>query len=243
MIKVHLSFILSMANEYTSRLNCRTCLTDLTDLKSIFGFIECVEWHQPKYDDVKDKEKVQICDAIRICVPEISVIHSLPRLEIKRQGNTFVGFSLQIDENDQLSKYICVTCLEKLCEIHTFRLRVLRTDAELRRIKNLGQLELSSGETSTVHESFDAPAESCSEQVRKPSKGTDEIAEKSKSHCNICDKYFVGSYRLEQHLMRKHTVRNDVNVLKPFECDVCDKAYTTSANLNIHKLTHSGTCR
>lgn len=158
-------------------------------------------------------------------------------------------FFFQIEDTDQLPKNICVTCLEKLCEIHAFRLEILRADTELRRVEDLRRFK-ELNDVNTLH-SVDGQSDTvemrCAEEARKQLpltnhqiKGKNKTASEISSHCTICDKYFVCSYRLEQHLVRKHTVRNDLNVLKPFECDLCDKAYTTMANLNIHKQTHSG---
>lgn len=156
----------------------------------------------------------------------------------------------QIDESDRFPKKICVSCLEKLCEIYAFRLGILRANNELYRIENL-QLSKESSAMATLpsaNEQSDINELGCAEDEWMPMSSSPltqiiekmKIISKNKINCNICEKYFVGKDRFEQHLIRKHTARNDVNVLKPYECDVCDKAYTTMANLNIHKVTHSG---
>lgn len=62
----------------------------------------------------------------------------------------------------------------------------------------------------------------------------------NKMVCIVCSKKFGSPGRLKSHLIRKHSVRNDQNMEKQFNCDKCDKTYTTLANLRIHKLTHSG---
>lgn len=56
----------------------------------------------------------------------------------------------------------------------------------------------------------------------------------------ICCKIFSAEIRLEKHLIKKHEVRTDVNVFKPFNCDLCDKSYTSITNLTLHKATHIG---
>lgn len=57
--------------------------------------------------------------------------------------------------------------------------------------------------------------------------------------CIVCSKIFSGPAKLTNHLINKHSVRNDQNSMKPFHCDKCDKCYTTSANLAIHKASHT----
>lgn len=157
-------------------------------------------------------------------------------------------FVFQIVETDQFPKIICITCLAKLCEIYAFRQAILRADAELRHLHDLRMLDdehyvtLSSdaNELHSANWQIEENGKRQSSPALPQTKGRNKIASKMKNHCIICDKDFMGNYRFEKHLTRKHTVRNDVNVLKPFECGICDKAYTTMANLNIHKVTHSG---
>lgn len=71
----------------------------------------------------------------------------------------------------------------------------------------------------------------------------DEIIKHLKTHptvkCIVCKKKFTGKIKLQRHLSIKHYVRTNENVFKPFQCDNCDKAYTTYANLSLHKATHS----
>lgn len=69
---------------------------------------------------------------------------------------------------------------------------------------------------------------------------TEPSPQPTPNKCSVCFKVFPGPSRLLTHLITKHTVRNDQNVLRPFHCDKCDKCYTTHANLTIHKATHSG---
>lgn len=58
--------------------------------------------------------------------------------------------------------------------------------------------------------------------------------------CIVCQKSFINNKRLQIHLNRKHSVRNDQKVTKEYKCDKCDKVYTTRANLFIHERTHTG---
>lgn len=57
--------------------------------------------------------------------------------------------------------------------------------------------------------------------------------------CIVCQKSFINNKRLQIHLIKKHSVRNDQNVTK-YKCDKCDKVYTTRANLSIHERSHTG---
>lgn len=66
----------------------------------------------------------------------------------------------------------------------------------------------------------------------KPSKLT--------SKCLICLKKFSATSKLDRHLINQHLVRNDLNVYKPHQCEECSKAYTTKANLVLHRAVHSG---
>lgn len=60
-----------------------------------------------------------------------------------------------------------------------------------------------------------------------------------KSECIVCEKAFSNDKRLQIHLVKKHSVRNDENVVdKKYKCDKCDKSYTTRANLLIHERSH-----
>ncbi len=68
-----------------------------------------------------------------------------------------------------------------------------------------------------------------------------KLSNKSTHSCRICLKKFSTSCRLEQHLVSKHLVRNDLNIDKPHQCEDCPKSYTTKANLVLHRAVHSGT--
>lgn len=62
----------------------------------------------------------------------------------------------------------------------------------------------------------------------------------STNTCVVCQKQFSSDRRLQSHVIKKHFVRNDQNTVRAYQCDKCEKSYTTAANLNIHRLTHSG---
>lgn len=69
----------------------------------------------------------------------------------------------------------------------------------------------------------------------------DENTENTESTaCVVCQKIFNDNTRLQIHLIRKHSVRNDQSIGKEYKCKKCDKVYSTQANLNLHERTHSG---
>lgn len=72
---------------------------------------------------------------------------------------------------------------------------------------------------------------------------TSKINEAEQTSCVVCQKTYSNSRRLQTHQMKKHSVRSDQHLGKEYQCDKCEKSYTTRANLLIHERTHSGKCR
>lgn len=55
-------------------------------------------------------------------------------------------------------------------------------------------------------------------------------------HCERCDKQFVGSHALNQHIRYTHA---DMKTRK-FKCTICMRAFTSQLKLQTHHLVHSG---
>lgn len=61
------------------------------------------------------------------------------------------------------------------------------------------------------------------------------------NECVVCEKAFSSDRRLQIHLVKKHSVRSDQNVVdKKYKCNRCEKSYTTRANLLMHERSHIG---
>lgn len=133
----------------------------------------------------------------------------------------------QIPSNDDdLPKNICVECFEKLQQFYQFRVQIEKSDEVLRHSKGMSA---SSAPDSKLEETVD----SCEYKA-----GIDENTESTA--CVVCQKIFRDAKRMQIHLIRKHSVRNDQNIGKEYKCNDCDKTYSTRANLTLHERTHFG---
>ncbi|XP_054152791.1 zinc finger protein 558-like [Oppia nitens] len=59
----------------------------------------------------------------------------------------------------------------------------------------------------------------------------------SKFQCKYCQKYIQNKSVLKQHVLRVH---HNVKPSKLIECDMCDKSYSNSKSLFVHKRLHHG---
>lgn len=75
---------------------------------------------------------------------------------------------------------------------------------------------------------------------RKNDDGNSEEKTEQNNACVVCEKVFCTNKRLQSHLIKKHSVRNDEPIAAKHQCDKCEKAYTTRANLLIHQRSHTG---
>ena len=52
--------------------------------------------------------------------------------------------------------------------------------------------------------------------------------------CKLCEKKFHQSHELKKHHLRVHTKQ------RPYKCQVCNKSFTHSSHLAVHKRIHTG---
>ena len=147
---------------------------------------------------------------------------------------------LKIKDHDDFPKQICYDCLERLNNAYEFCKLVEASERAL-----VALLSVNSGIDAAEKIEFDHDesmelffeARDAEEAVSESSTAPVEPLEAAgnQNNCPVCRKSFNGPNKFITHLKSKHSVRNDLNVLKPFQCDKCEKCYTTLANLTIHK--------
>lgn len=140
-------------------------------------------------------------------------------------------FQKQIPNDDDLPKSICMECFEKLQQFYHFRMQIERSDKILRHSR------VMSPTSSAPHPKLEETVDSC--EYKDPSADVNTESTESTA-CVVCQKILSDATRMQIHLIRKHSVRNDQNIGKEYKCNECDKIYSTRANLTLHERTHSG---
>ena len=90
--------------------------------------------------------------------------------------------------------------------------------------------DFSSKEPNHVTTSVKTPCINDTRKRRRASYSTEDLT------CRYCRKTFINIYRLKRHESSHEDVR-------PYKCDVCQKAFKQSGHRNEHKLTHNQTRR
>lgn len=147
-------------------------------------------------------------------------------------------FFFQVNEGDDFSKNMCEVCFTKLLDFHDFRQQIMTSDKTLLNLKETEQISLATSQE-------DAGMACVSSQPDLDTGLNDELRMNFDENydeliCVVCSKKFTTNGRFQNHLVKKHSVRNDESIVKQFDCDKCEKSYTTLANLTLHKRSHSG---
>lgn len=141
-------------------------------------------------------------------------------------------FQKQIPSNDDdLPKNVCMECVEKLQQFYQFRVQIKKSDKILRHSKVMSD---SCKLDSNLEETVDCCRYKDGIDINTQNTESESTA------CVVCQKIFSDAKRMQIHLIRKHSVRNDQNIGKEYKCHGCDKIYSTRANLILHERTHSG---
>lgn len=153
-----------------------------------------------------------------------------------------------MDENDDFPKQICHECLGKLKNFYRLYRQIEKTNETLRSVKK-NSVSSSSHECNDIQPT---PGKVTIKLIEKKwqlltvdsnSDKEIEVASNEEAECNmciVCKREFSTNGRLQLHLTKKHYVRSDMGIVKQYQCDKCEKSYTTIANLTIHKKSHSG---
>lgn len=164
---------------------------------------------------IDQSDSVMIFDAIKLIVPEIDV-NSCSQSTTFSASKNLIELKLFRFQIDLILHLICFDCKNSVKLFYEFRLKILENERNWNKLcasNNIKQLD-------------------CCQ------KGNKETSQKI--HCLVCDKKFISVDRLQLHQINKHFVCNDLNTFRPYQCDQCDKKYTTHGSLNVHKRTHSG---
>lgn len=133
-----------------------------------------------------------------------------------------------------------------MCSAYSFKVQIDKNEYALKSSLHSEKIEIKVEPVDTREFNFEKSSDEC-EQFAEDKESSDtatvinfkgEPKPENKIKCNICNKIFQDKALYNIHLTENHTVRSNINMLKPFSCEYCDKSYSKFSNLKYHKLTH-----
>jgi uncharacterized Zn-finger protein len=142
--------------------------------------------------------------------------------------------SIEISEDDDLPKAICLSCLEKLNETYDFKSLIITSDSQLRQ-KSFQEDEIDDCNVSeTINYNQKSENEEFQQHKEKYNHKGSKSKQKQKSFtCKQCNKTFKYRYYFEVH-NSSHTGQ------KPYVCNICNKAFSMRWVLKMHSRIHTG---
>ncbi|XP_060520863.1 zinc finger protein 660-like [Cylas formicarius] len=150
--------------------------------------------------------------------------------------------SIQVSDDDQLPKFVCPNCFERLQSFYEFRRLIITSDEKLKRmslefenVKLEEREEVSSTENEPENDANnDSYLDACpNNEPVKPRKGKRKKQTKLVHECVECQKTFKKADHLNVHISYKHAE-------KRFECEYCAKKFARTYDLAYHLRVHRG---
>ncbi|KAF5294621.1 hypothetical protein FQA39_LY02753 [Lamprigera yunnana] len=234
---------LQLISQEPINLVCRTCLSNNSNLQSIFDnnfnqmIMDCTSVQISEGDGLPS----QICSE---CIDQINQVYMF-KLQVQNTDSTLRGLYFETETVENLKETIN-NCLDddsnELLKVHSI------TDCDMDGIKTeiKQEIEVDSSTVSEENDNF-----KCEEN----SKGD------KRYECDFCQKKFIHSHSLATH-RRIHTgekpyvctvcghssaIRSSLAIHmrihtkeKPYTCTTCSKVFASASGLADHKLKHTG---
>lgn len=154
----------------------------------------------------------------RTCLKQTNLLKNVIELYSTKHNQTFFETLTNIEINDEIPKFICISCEKFISSAIEFQEMCKKSNEQLETDQGIEDSEDSSQpETDSINPS---PVSEIQPKTNK---------NQTKFLCAVCGSSFAAKHSLQSHM----NIHND---LRPYQCEICSKSFRHKGNLIDHKL-------